>query len=186
MPELSGKGKKRGPEDALRQLPGGVLLKEAAIELLGNVQGLNRLQKRRLLNLYRRKVEADKVVSFDRARNMMEISRDISRQVGIIVNRRGVVEYVIVGDREHVRIPVLSSERVGRARFRGLRFIHTHLKGELLSKEDLTDLALLQLDLVACVLRAAGRAGRADPDRLFDTQQQERAGLGLHRSSPRE
>jgi GTP-binding protein HflX len=126
------------------------------IELFGNVQGLGHLQKRRLLNLYRRKVEADRVVSLDRARNMMEISREISRQVGLIVNRRGVVEYVIVGDRERIHIPALSSERVGRARFRGLRFIHTHLKGELLAKEDLVDLALLQLDLVACILERPG------------------------------
>ena len=131
-------------------------LKEAAIELYGNTQGLNQIQKRRLLNLYRRKVEADTVVSFDRARNMMEISREISRQIGLLINRRGVVEYVIVGDRERIHIPALSSERVGRARFRGLRFIHTHLKGELLSKEDMTDLALLQLDLVACVLEKQG------------------------------
>lgn len=131
-------------------------IREAAIELFGNLQGLNPLQKRRLLNLYRRKLEADSVVSFDRARNLMEISREISRQVGLIVNRRGVVEYVIVGERERIEIPALSSERVGRARFRGLRFIHTHLGGELLSKEDLTDLALLQLDLVACILERRG------------------------------
>jgi GTPase len=87
---------------------------------------------------------------------MMEISHEIGRQLGIIVNRRGVVEYVIVGERDRINIPALSSDRVGRARFRGLRFIHTHLNGELLSKEDLTDLALLQLDLVAAVLERAG------------------------------
>ncbi|MGD0232073.1 MAG: GTPase HflX [Syntrophorhabdales bacterium] len=87
---------------------------------------------------------------------MMEISREISRQVGIVVNRRGVVEHVIVGTKERVTLPALSSERVGRARFRGLRFIHTHLGGELLSKEDLTDLALLQLDLNACILERSG------------------------------
>jgi GTP-binding protein HflX len=135
---------------------GYILWREAAIELHGNTQGLNQLQKRRLLNLYRKKIEADTVISFDRARNMMEISREISRQIGLVVNRRGVVEYVIVGDRERIHIPALSSERVGRARFRGLRFIHTHVRGELLSKEDLTDLALLQLDLVACILERPG------------------------------
>ena len=83
---------------------------------------------------------------------MMEISREISRQVGIVVNRRGVVERVVVGTKEGIRLPALSSERVGRARLRGLRFIHTHLSGELLSREDLTDLVLLQLDLAACIL----------------------------------
>ena len=129
------------------------------IEIYGNVQGLNRLQKRRLLNLAGKKIEAGAVITFDRARNMMEISKEIARQVGLVVNRRGVVEHVVVGMRERISLPELSSERVGRARFRGLRFVHTHLAGELLSKEDLTDLALLQLDLVACVLERKGEPG---------------------------
>ncbi|HRR71057.1 MAG TPA: GTPase HflX [Syntrophorhabdaceae bacterium] len=84
------------------------------------------------------------------------ISVEISRQVGILINRRGVVEYVIVGDRNRIEIPRLSTERVGRARFRGLRFIHTHLNNELLTKEDLTDLALLQLDLIGCLTDIKG------------------------------
>ncbi len=87
---------------------------------------------------------------------MMEISREISRQVGIVVSRRGVVERVVVGTKDAIHLPALSSERVGRARFRGVRFIHTHLNGELLSREDLTDLVLLQLDLVACILLRSG------------------------------
>lgn len=76
-----------------------------------------------------------------------------------MINRRGVVEYVVVGDRERIHLPALSSERVGRARFRGLRFIHTHLGGELLSKEDLTDLAILQLDLIGALLQRSGDRG---------------------------
>lgn len=67
-----------------------------------------------------------------------------------------MVEYVIVGDKTGIHVPALSTERVGRARFRGVRFVHTHLDGELLSKEDLTDLALLQLDLIACVTERRG------------------------------
>jgi GTP-binding protein HflX len=89
----------------------------------------------------------------------MQISREISRQVGLLINRRGVVEYVVVGDHGKIEIPRLTTERVGRARFRGLRFIHTHLNGELLSKEDLTDLAILQLDLVAAVTQRKGETG---------------------------
>lgn len=91
----------------------------------------------------------------------MQISQEIMRQVGIIVNRRGIIEYVIVGDRGGIHIPPLSTERVGRARFRGVRFIHTHLNGELLSKEDLTDLALLQLDLVAAIYGREREKGEA-------------------------
>jgi GTP-binding protein HflX len=86
----------------------------------------------------------------------MEISRLISRQVGLLINRRGLVEYVVVGERGGIRLPQLRTERVGRARFRGVRLIHTHLDGELLSKEDLSDLAMLQLDLVAAVTARRG------------------------------
>jgi GTP-binding protein HflX len=66
------------------------------------------------------------------------------------------VEAVIVGDRERIEIPSLSTDRVGRARFRGLRLVHTHVNGELLTKEDMTDLAILQLDLIACVVERRG------------------------------
>jgi GTPase len=89
----------------------------------------------------------------------MQISKEIGRQVGLLINRRGLVESVIVGDKGRVKLPPLSTERVGRARFRGVRLIHTHLNGELLTKEDLTDLATLQLDLVASVTRQKGEAG---------------------------
>ena len=41
--------------------------------------------------------------------------------------------------------------RAGQARLRGLRLVHTHLKNEALSRDDLTDLALLRLDAVAAV-----------------------------------
>jgi GTPase len=129
---------------------------EARIEIYGHLQGLDHLARRRLLNLYRRRIEPSQIISFDKARTMMQISRDISRQVGLLINRRGVVEAVIVGDKERIEIPPLSTDRVGRARFRGVRFVHTHPTGELLSKEDLTDLALLQLDLVACVTQRRG------------------------------
>jgi GTPase len=99
------------------------------------------------------------VLSADLARTLMDLSREISRQVGLLVNRRGLVDYVIVGDRRGITIPQLSTERVGRARFRGVRLIHTHLDGGLLSTEDLTDLAMLQLDLVAAVTERPGEQG---------------------------
>jgi GTP-binding protein HflX len=56
-----------------------------------------------------------------------------------------------VGDDREILIPDLSRYRGGRGRLRGLRCIHTHLKGEGLSQDDLTDLALLRLDLMAAV-----------------------------------
>ncbi len=48
--------------------------------------------------------------------------------------------------------------RVGSDRFRGLRCVHTHLRGEELTQDDLNDLALLRLDLMAAI-DVDGRTG---------------------------
>jgi GTPase len=61
------------------------------------------------------------------------------------------VAYVIVGSHHNIVIPPLDGFRSSSRRFKGLRLIHTHLAGEELTTDDLTDLALLRLDLV-CAL----------------------------------
>lgn len=66
--------------------------------------------------------------------------------MGILLDRRGNIHHVILGDYHSILIPDLSQYRVGAGRLRGLRCIHTHLKGESISQEDLTDLVLLRLD----------------------------------------
>ena len=68
-----------------------------------------------------------------------------------MVTRKGEIVYVIVGNNKDILIPQLDKYRLGRKRLRGLRFLHTHLKGEPLSQDDLTDLALLRLDLIGCI-----------------------------------
>ena len=59
--------------------------------------------------------------------------------------------FVIVGSHHGILIPGLDSFRSSSRRFRGLRLVHTHLSGEELTLDDLTDLALLRLDLVCAV-----------------------------------
>jgi len=58
---------------------------------------------------------------------------------------------VIVGDDKRILIPDLGRFRSGPGRLRGLRCIHTHLHGEPLSSEDVTDLVLLGLDLMVSI-----------------------------------
>jgi len=79
------------------------------------------------------------------------VSSEIRRQVGVLVNRKGNVEYVIVGDRSKIELPDFKRVRAGLRRFRGLRCIHTHLGPEGLSRDDLTDLSLLRLDTITAV-----------------------------------
>src|SRR5262249_52566077 len=73
------------------------------------------------------------------------------RQIGLLANRRGEIVYVIIGDHGRIVIPDLKRYRVSVERLRGLRLLHTHLKNEPLSEEDLTDMMLLRLDCVAVV-----------------------------------
>ncbi|MFO7983997.1 MAG: GTPase HflX [Desulfuromonadales bacterium] len=117
----------------------------------GNTSGLKSSQIKALERIYRRRIPAQDVVSGELARYLTECSRDIGRQIGVVIDRLGAVKYVIAGDDREIMIPDLSGYSLGRSGLRGLRVIHTHLKNEPLSKDDLTDLALLRLDLIIAV-----------------------------------
>lgn len=75
----------------------------------------------------------------------------MGRQIGVLVDRKGHMYDVIVGDAKKIEIAELGRYRAGKTRFRGLRFLHTHLKGEGLTNDDLTDLALLRFDLIMAI-----------------------------------
>uniref|UniRef100_A0A7V6DQ04 GTPase HflX n=1 Tax=Desulfobacca acetoxidans TaxID=60893 RepID=A0A7V6DQ04_9BACT len=117
----------------------------------GNLTGLKHQQTRRLERLYRRKVPPRELVTPELARQLAEISREVRRQVGILVNRAGFVTHVIVGDAKGLLIPYLPRERGAKGRLKGLRLIHTHLDAGPLTQDDLMDLALLRLDAVAAL-----------------------------------
>ena len=120
-------------------------------ELFGNTEGLKPSENRALQGLYQRRIPANRWISPEFARRMTELARETNRQIGVLVDRLGVVDKVIVGDAHQLFIPDLGRERAGGGRFRGVRLLHTHLRGEGLSKDDLTDLALLRLDGVVVV-----------------------------------
>jgi GTP-binding protein HflX len=117
----------------------------------GNTQGLKANQIRRLQNIYRRSVQPNQLVSPELARALLELSLEMRRQIGVLINRRGKIEYVMIGDAHEVHLPDFKRVRAGTGRFRGLRHVHTHLGPQGLSRDDLTDLALLRLDMVAAV-----------------------------------
>jgi GTPase len=103
------------------------------------------------------------VVSPELARHLTEISRRLNRQVGVLLGREGTVRNVIVGDAHSLTLPDIGRLRGGVGRFRGLRLVHTHLKGEPLTRDDLNDLALLRLDLVAMIeVLDTGLPGRVE------------------------
>ncbi|HZT59999.1 MAG TPA: GTPase HflX [Pyrinomonadaceae bacterium] len=85
------------------------------------------------------------------ARQLSELSHETRRQIGALIDRKGYVSAVVVGDARRIEWPDLKRTRVGTERFRGLRAVHTHLRGEELTQDDLNDLALLRLDLMVAL-----------------------------------
>jgi GTP-binding protein HflX len=80
-----------------------------------------------------------------------------------LLSRDGIIRNVILGDATHIDLPDIGRLRGGTGRFRGLRLIHTHLRGEPLTQDDLNDLALLRLDLVAMIqVEEDGNAGKIE------------------------
>lgn len=117
----------------------------------GNIIGLKASQLKSIERIYNRRTSPAFVVTPELGRYLTELSREVKRQIGVIINRKGAIVAVIVGDEKEIVIPVLPDYPLGKRRLRGLRCVHTHLKNEPLSQDDLTDLALLRLDLMAAI-----------------------------------
>lgn len=106
---------------------------------------------RRLEKMYQRRIPPQSIVTPEFARQLAELSFEIGRQIGVLVDRKGHVVHVTVGDAHGIVLPAQERSRLGSDRFNGLRCLHTHLRGEKLTNDDLTDLALLRLDLMAAI-----------------------------------
>lgn len=106
---------------------------------------------RRIEKLYTRRVTPQDIVTPELARQLAELSHETRRQIGVLIDRKGHIEYVTVGDAHSIELPDFKRVRTAQDRFRGLRCVHTHLRGEPLTQDDLTDLALLRLDVMAAI-----------------------------------
>src|SRR5262245_35437460 len=122
-----------------------------SIRVEGNTHGLKASQLKGLERLGRRRISPERLVSQELARELTELSHEIGRQVGVLVDRRGAVTHVMVGDASSIEMPDWGRMRAGLGRLRGVRCLHTTLGGEPLTRDDLTDLAKLRLDAMASI-----------------------------------
>lgn len=121
------------------------------MQIHGNTAGVSPSERKALQQLYRRRVPFDRLTTPELNRALCDISRSTGRQVGVLVHRSGQVEYVVLGDATKLMLPDLGRARAGDGRFRGLRLLHTHLRNEPLSRDDLVDLTRLRLDMIAAI-----------------------------------
>ena len=126
------------------------------MQIHGNTSGLSPSEVKALERIYRRRVPFDRLTTPELTRSLAEVSHATGRQVGVLVNRGGTVEHVIIGDASKLYLPDVGRLRAAPGRLRGVRLIHTHLANEPLTRDDLVDLTRLRLDLVAAICLAPG------------------------------
>ncbi|MCP3942470.1 MAG: GTPase HflX [Desulfobacteraceae bacterium] len=117
----------------------------------GSTTGLKNTQIKRIEDLYALKSPPEFILTPEIATQLVTISHEISRQIGLMVDRNGKIICVIAGEPHRIVIPVTSDYMAGPGRLKGLRCIHTHLADEELTRDDLTDLALLRLDYITAI-----------------------------------
>ena len=120
-------------------------------KVYGNTSGLKKTLIKRIENLYNYNTPPEYIIDPELARLLVELSHDIRRQTGLLIDRNGKVIYIIIGEPHQIVIPLTPGYMALPGKLKGLRLIHTHLKEEPLTRDDLTDLALLQLDYITAI-----------------------------------
>jgi GTP-binding protein HflX len=126
----------------------------------GNTSGLKNTQIKEIETLYNFSIPAEYLSDIELARHLVDLSFEIRRQIGLLIDRNGKVLYVIVGDAQKILIPITPGYTALPGKLKGLRLLHTHLKDEPLTRDDLTDLALLRLDYITALgITSDGKPG---------------------------
>jgi GTP-binding protein HflX len=102
------------------------LSKEPGINrIFGHTFGLKALHLKKIQSLFRRQLNPSQIVSPELANFLAQLSFELNRQIGLLINRKGGIETVILGDDQSIVIPPLSQFRIGVGRLKGLRLLHT-------------------------------------------------------------
>ena len=125
-------------------------------EITGQTQGLKPSQLKSLERTFRRRVPPSEIATQELLRHLLQVSDDINRRVGVLIDRRGQVQDVVVGTAERIYLPDLGRARAGHGRLRGVRWIQTQFNRAALHKDDLTDLGKLRLDYSLTVASGSG------------------------------
>src|SRR5947207_15499279 len=96
--------------------------------LHGNTHGLKPNQIRRIEKLYQRRIPPHQIVTQEFARQLAELSHETNRQIGALIERKGYVEYVMLGDAKRIEMREVRRARVAGVRFGRLSYADSHLR----------------------------------------------------------
>jgi GTP-binding protein HflX len=137
----------------------------------GKVQGLKASQLRRLERLYQRSGSKRALVEPALARALTEAAADIGRMVGVLLDRKGGVTDVVLGEATRLYLPDIGRLRAGPGRLRGLRLVVARLQPKEprewgVDHDFVTDLERLKLDAIVQVEAKAGDEEEGLPGRV--------------------
>lgn len=139
-------------------------------KIFGSTTGLSASQLKALEALYHFNTRPEDLISREQLEALVAVSTDIRRQVGVLIARNGKTVNVIAGEPQRIIIPDTPDFRTHPGRLKGIRFIHTRLNEAHLTREDLTDLALLRLDFLGAVSIFTSRS--SDQTRIKNGEQE--------------
>ena len=117
--------------------------------IYGNIDGIKKSFLQDLEDLYKSKVLKDEMCNHEIINVISRITSLIDREVSVVVDRKGKVVSVSIGDSTSVEISMID---ISEKRLSGARVIHTHPNGySNLSALDISALIKLKLDAIVAV-----------------------------------
>lgn len=121
-------------------------------QVKGNTKGLKASDLRALERLFRRRVPPQVVSTPELVRELSEMTHELQRRIGLLVDRGGSVREVFVGDATTLPVPKLDPTRRGAGRLKGLRWLATTVRPtDEPGQRDLNDLIRWRLDLLLLI-----------------------------------
>ena len=120
-------------------------------EVTGNIASIRRTVIERLESIYECKEDRDTFIPHEAALIIAEVTAQINKEIVVMLDRRGYVLSISVGDYRSAALPEWSLRR-GKARTSGVRCVHTHPNGNAQPSDmDLSSLFKQRLDAMAII-----------------------------------
>jgi GTP-binding protein HflX len=123
--------------------------------------GLKSSQVAALSRLYRRRIPTRQIFTYELAEQMAAAAYEIKRVIAVMVDRRGHVTHVSVGDAHGAALPELR-KREAQARLSGWRTIVLYPGGGGLGRQELVSLAMNRLDMMVAIDTESPKPANAD------------------------
>ncbi|AJA47800.1 GTPase HflX [Clostridium pasteurianum DSM 525 = ATCC 6013] len=117
--------------------------------ILGNIDGIRKSLLEKLEEIYEMKIPKYNIITEELSYTICYVTGMINREVSVVIDRRGNVVSVAIGDSSTVELPLID---VKEGKLAGVRIVHTHPGGNSrLSMIDVSALIKLKLDCITAV-----------------------------------